>query len=80
MLNSGEELFMFEKEFFPLAKKYLEMDEIGEQGATMIDEFDVLERKYAGISRFCDIYVHSRIMWFGEMVVQKRRLKKENGV
>lgn len=78
MLNNGEELFMFEREFFPLAKKWLEMDEIGKDGMTMVMEFDALERKYMGINKLYDEYVHSRIMWFGQMVVIKRKLKRNN--
>lgn len=78
MLNSGEELFLFEKEFFVLSKKYLEMDEIGELGEQMILEFDALEKKYSGMRRFNDEYVHSRILWFGQMVATKRMLKKRN--
>lgn len=77
MLNKGEEMFIFEGEFFKLAKKYFEMDKVGDKSGEMLREFDELHRRYLGINKLYDEYVKSRLEWFLVMVTKKERYEEE---
>lgn len=75
MLGAGEELFMFEKEFFMLTKKYFEMEKVGERALEMTTEIDELNKKYVNSmkNKLYIEYVNTRIDWFLVMITRKER-------
>lgn len=73
MLNAGEELFLFEGEFFKLFRKYFEMDKYSRNTETMLGDIDVIHRKYKGINKLYDEYILTRFEWFLKMMTIKER-------